>query len=112
MVTTVKDFIRTCVVCQKQKSETIAPAALLSPLPILEAIWEDISMDFVEGLPKSDGKNVIYVVVDGLSKFAHFIIPMSNSYSVVHVARIFLKQIQIVWVTKINSVRYGSHLHI
>jgi hypothetical protein len=61
-----------CVTCQQNKSEHALPAGLIQPLPIPEKKWESISMDFITGLPKVQGKECIYVVVDRLTKFAHF----------------------------------------
>jgi transposase InsO family protein len=49
-------------------------------------------MDFIEGLPKSDGKDVILVVVDPLTKYAHFI-PLSHPFTAITVARVFLENI-------------------
>jgi hypothetical protein len=54
-------------VCQRNKHENVASPGLLQPLPILYAPFIHISMDFVEGLPKSEGKDVILVVVDRFS---------------------------------------------
>ena len=50
----------------------VAPG-LLQPLPIPKFIYSDISMDFVEGLPKSFRKDTIMVVVDRFTKYADFI---------------------------------------
>ena len=60
------------LVFQQNKVETIKTPSLLQPLSIPSQRWEDISMDFIIGLAKSKGKRVIMVVVDILTKYAHF----------------------------------------
>ena len=54
----------------------------------LERIWTDISLDFLEGLPTANGKFVILVVVDGLSKYAHFL-QLSHPYTAITIAQTF-----------------------
>jgi hypothetical protein len=69
----VERLVRCCVTCHKAKSK-LKPYDLYTPLPIANNPWEDISMDFVLGLPRTKkGRNSIFVVVDQLTKMAHFI---------------------------------------
>lgn len=72
-----KQLVRECDIRQRVKSETFAPVGLLQPLPILTTPWTDISLDFVEGLPKSQGFEVILIVVDKLTRYVHFV-PISH----------------------------------
>lgn len=46
-----RKFISACDICLRHKIEQLAPAGLLQPLPIPNQVWEDISMDFIDGLP-------------------------------------------------------------
>lgn len=46
----VKEFVQTCVTCQRNKWDHLHPTGLLQPLPVPQQIWDDISMDFVEGV--------------------------------------------------------------
>jgi hypothetical protein len=80
------------VTFQQNKSKHTLPAGLLQPLPIPEQKWESISMDFITSLPKVQGKYYIYVVVDRLTKFAHFY-PISTEYSAVQVAELFFRKV-------------------
>lgn len=48
----VLDFIRKCAVCQRNKAEHCKPSGLLQSLPIPTMVWSDLSMDFIDGLPK------------------------------------------------------------
>jgi hypothetical protein len=87
-----KKFIRECLVCQKNKSEKTLPAGLLQPIAIPARIWSDISLDFVEGLPLSQGHSVILFVVDRLSKYSHFT-SLAHLYIAAKVAQVFIANI-------------------
>ena len=91
MKASVRAFVGDYYICQQAKYMSVAPG-LLQPLPVPQRIWEDISMDFIDGLPRSEGYNSILVVVDHLSKYAHFI-PLKHPYTAIVVATIFLKEI-------------------
>lgn len=68
----VRRYVAQCPTCQQTKYETKKSAWLLQPLPIPAHFWKDLSLDFVTGLPLSQGYTVILVVVDRFSKAAHF----------------------------------------
>jgi hypothetical protein len=79
-----------CEVCQRNKGEAVKSPGTLQPLLIPSAIWKNISMEFITGLPKSGNKSVIMVVVDRLSKYAHFY-ALQHSFTASTVAQIFME---------------------
>ena len=64
----------------------------LQPLPIPDLVWTDISMDFIEGMSPSKGKSIILVVVDRLTKYAHFC-AMRSPYTTASIAQVFIENI-------------------
>lgn len=88
----IRNYIHQCDICQRHKYDTMMPAGLLQPLPIPERVWEDISMDFIDGLPNSNGFSTILVVANRLSKYGHFV-ALKHPYSAKLVAEIFVKEI-------------------
>lgn len=68
------------------------PYGLLQPFPTPTQVWEDISMDFITNLPLSSNKTIIWVVVDRLTKFAHFI-GLPTGFSAAHLASVFMIEI-------------------
>ncbi|WVZ90355.1 LOW QUALITY PROTEIN: hypothetical protein U9M48_036664, partial [Paspalum notatum var. saurae] len=82
-----------CDVCQRVKAEHLKLAGTLQPLPIPSWKWENISMDFITGLPKTrDGYDSIWVIVDGLTKSAHFL-PVRTKYPVEKYTELYLTRI-------------------
>jgi hypothetical protein len=69
----IQKYVVECDLCQRNKNENVSTPGLLHPLHIPNKKWEEISMDFIEGLPISEEKDKILVVVDKLTKYAHFI---------------------------------------
>jgi len=88
----VVNFVQQCGVCQQAKHTHTHPVGLLQPLPIPEGVWRDISLDFVEGLPKVDGYSVILVVVDRFTKYAHFL-ALKHLYTALSVAKVLYDQV-------------------
>ncbi|KAJ3704876.1 hypothetical protein LUZ61_008581 [Rhynchospora tenuis] len=88
----IHDYVTACHTCQLNKGEHIPYPGLLQPLPIPPAAWHSVGLDFITGLPKSCGKDVILVVIDRFTKYGHFL-PLTHPYSASTVAQLFLDNI-------------------
>jgi hypothetical protein len=88
----VERYVSRCTTCNKAKSR-LTPHGLYMPLPVPSVHWEDISIDFVLGLPRTKrGRDSIFLVVDHFSKMAHFI-PSHKSDNASHIADLFFIEI-------------------
>ena len=88
----VRKYVKECDTCQRLKHETCNATGLLQPLPILVKPWVAVSMDFVEGFPKSQMKEVVMVVVDRLTKFVYFV-ALSHPYTASKVAVLYMQHV-------------------
>jgi hypothetical protein len=88
----VHKFVVECDVFQCKKGEIVKSPSTLQLLPIPPAICWDISMEFTVGLPKSRNKSVIMVVVDCLSKYAHFF-SLQQPFTTSTVAQTFMDRV-------------------
>ncbi|GJS97579.1 putative nucleotidyltransferase, ribonuclease H [Tanacetum coccineum] len=89
----VATFVSKCLTCQQVKIEHQRASGLLQPLEIPVWKWDEISMDFVTGLPRTQRKHdAIWVVVDRLTKSAHFL-PIRKDYPVSKLAEMFQQEI-------------------
>ncbi|CAL9231913.1 unnamed protein product [Arabidopsis halleri] len=88
----IREYVVACDVCQQAKADGLALAGLLQPLPVPNQVWEDLSMDFIDGLLTSDKHTSIMVVVDRLSKASH-LIPLSHPYTSKSVAAKFVENV-------------------
>jgi hypothetical protein len=89
----IAEYVALCDNCQKVRAERQRPGGLLQPLKIPEWKWEEISMDFIVGLSKTQsGYDSIRVIVDHLSKVAHFI-PVKTTYKGSKLAELYIARI-------------------
>jgi hypothetical protein len=89
----VVDFIARCLECQKVKVEHRHPTGLLQPFPIPEWKWEVVTMDFITKLPRTAKQHdSIMVVVDKLTKVAHFI-PVKSTHKETNIVDIYMREI-------------------
>ncbi|KAG5848674.1 hypothetical protein ANANG_G00101330 [Anguilla anguilla] len=103
MAEEINHFIAACQVCARNKSSNHPPAGLLQPLPVPRRPWSHLALDFVTGLPPSNGNTTILTVIDRFSKSVHFIplvkLPSAKETAellVIHVFRIHGLPIDIV----------------
>jgi hypothetical protein len=86
-------YVSECDTCHRMKASHLKSAGVLQPLSIPTWKWDDISMDFILGLPlTARKKDSIWVIVDRLTKTAHFI-AIHTIYSVQHYAELYIDQI-------------------
>jgi hypothetical protein len=86
-------YVSECDTCQRIKASHLRASGTLQPLPITSWKWEDISMDFIVGLPNTSQKHdSIWVIIDRLTKTAHFL-PVHTTYSAKKYAEVYLDQI-------------------
>ena len=89
----IAEHVKTCDVCQRNKTIRPKKFGLLEPIDVSMRPWNAISMDFIVGLPESEAYTKIWVIVDRFSKMAHFI-PLTTDVPIKELAQIFL---QCVW---------------
>ena len=86
-------YMAKCDICQRVKAGHQRPAGLLQQLKILEWKWDSVGMDFITGLPTSSrGNDSIRVIVDRLSKVAHFL-PVKTTYQSSKLAELYIARI-------------------
>ncbi len=89
----IAEFVARCFTCQQVKAEHQRPAGSLQPLEIPVWKWDSIAMDFLVGLPRTQtGHDAIWVIVDRLSKTAHFI-PVKVKYSIEKLTELYRHEI-------------------
>jgi hypothetical protein len=88
----IREFVQGCQICQQAKPERVKYPGLLLPLPVPKQAWQTVSLDFISGLPPTGKGNCILVVVDKLSKYAHFMI-LKHPFTALTVAKTFLSEV-------------------
>ena len=89
----VTEYVFKCLKCQQVKVEHQVPTGMLNPLPIPQWKWDNITMDFVSSFPLTQQKHdSVWVIVDKLTKSAHFISVMMDYY-MDRLAELYVKEI-------------------
>ncbi|KAK1411556.1 hypothetical protein QVD17_38106 [Tagetes erecta] len=86
-------YVRKCLTCSRVKAEHQRPSGLLQQPEIPQWKWEQITMDFITKLPRtSHGHDSIWVIVDRLTKSAHFL-PIREDFKMDKLAKIYVSEI-------------------
>nr|GEU68077.1 putative reverse transcriptase domain-containing protein [Tanacetum cinerariifolium] len=86
-------YVDQCLTCAKVKAEHMKPSGLLQQPEIPKWKWENVTMDFMTGLPRTlSGYDLIWVIVDRLTKSAHFL-PKKKTDSIEKLVELYLKEI-------------------
>ena len=92
----VRDYCATCDICQRMKVPRHRPYGLIQPLPRPEKAWQDISLDFIVGLPPSKRRRKVYnavlMVVDRYLKMVQYI-PCSGDIDSLELVEVLLDEI-------------------
>ncbi|GKD87867.1 putative reverse transcriptase domain-containing protein [Tanacetum coccineum] len=111
----IAEYVSKCLTCSKIKAEHQKPTGLLRQPEIPEWKWEKITMDLVTKLPRSSGGyDAIWVIVDRLTKSAHFL-PIREDYKTEKPARIYINEIVARHDVPVSIIsdcdgRFASHL--
>ena len=88
----VEQYVKSCVTCQQNRTQFRKEAGLLRPMSIPTKCWESVSMDFMTHLPESKGFDSIMVVVDRVSKMAHFV-PTRDTATTQEIGRLYFDKV-------------------
>src|SRR6202522_3595950 len=85
-------YVLTCDMCLHTKALRQPPVGKLHPLPVLEAPWDVVSVDFISELPEANRQDCIMVVVDSITKQSHFV-DTNITISAVSSTRLYVKNV-------------------
>jgi len=92
MPDTIKQYVKNCHICQRTKVVRHAPYGLMKPNEAPDRPWKSISMDFIKDLPKWEGHDAILIVIDRLTKMAHFL-PCTKEMNSRQLSELFMREI-------------------
>ncbi|GJR26026.1 putative reverse transcriptase domain-containing protein [Tanacetum coccineum] len=103
-------YVSKCLTCLKVKAEHQKPSGLLVKPEIPQWKWDNMTMDFITKLPKtSSGYDVIWVIVDRLTKFAHFL-PKRENNPMERLTRLYMKEVKALGTRLDMSTAYHSQI--